>query len=135
METISIELPGTQIDRITLISGTLRLHFARAGIIKTMTGSAERTRWWQAGELAIEGAEPQSPLPDAPVICAGGDVDENIYTYRDMVPMPLDAHGRIACDLKIANSSARLHVIGTAIRLEMEGIPKYIEHIRPGSHH
>ena len=133
METTSIELPGTEIDCITLSAGTLRLHFARALIIKTMTGSAERTRWWQAGELAIDGAEPQSPLPDAPVICAGGDVDENVYTYRDMVPLPLKANGRVACDLKLTDSSARIHVAGTAIRLEMDGIAKYIEHIPPDS--
>lgn len=131
METISIELPGTLIDQITLTDGTLHLHLARALIIKTMTGSAERTLWWQAGELAIDGAEPQSPLPAAPVICAGGDVNENVYTFRDMVPLPLKADGRVACDLKLIDRNARIHVTGTAIRLDMEGIAKYIEHIRP----
>jgi hypothetical protein len=131
METTSIELPGTEIDRITLKDGTLRLHFARASIIKTMTGSPERTRWWQAGELAIDGAEPQYPLPKPPLICAGGDIDDNVYTYRDMIPLPLNARGRVGCDLKLSGTSESIRMTGTAIRLEMEGIAKYIEHVRP----
>ena len=133
METTSIELPGTEIDRITLTDGTLRLHFARAIIIKTMTGSPERTRWWQAGELAIDGADPHHPLPNAPLICAGGDIDDNVYTYRDMIPLPLTADGRVGCDLKLTGTNETIRVTGTTLRLEMEGIAKYIEHIRPDS--
>jgi hypothetical protein len=131
METTSIELPGTEIDRITLIDATLRLHFARALIVKAMTGSPERTRWWQAGELVIDGAQPQDPLPQAPLVCAGGDIDDNIYTYRDMIPLPLSATGRVGCVLKSSDGGRSIRATGTALRLEMEGIAKYIEHIRP----
>ena len=130
METISIELPGAQIDSIELADGVMRLHFPRVHIIKTMTGSAERTRWWQAGTLVIEGADLLAPLPDAPVLCSGGDIDENIYTYRDMIPIPLNGRGRVGCDLKLADSDARIHVQGEALRLDMEGVAKYIEHLR-----
>ena len=132
METSSIELPGAEIDRIELAGGSLRLHFPRVNIIKTMSGSVERTRWWQAGDLVIDGAEPLAPLPQAPVVCAGGDIDENVYTYRDMIPIPLNARGRVGCDLRLAEGEARIQVRGEALRLEMEGVPKYIEHIRPG---
>jgi hypothetical protein len=132
METSSIELPGAEVDRIELADGSLRLHFPRVHIIKTMTGSVERTRWWQAGDLVIDGAEPLAPLPQAPVVCAGGDIDDNVYTYRDMIPIPLNARGRVGCDLRLAQGEARIQVRGEALRLEMEGIPKYIEHIRPG---
>jgi hypothetical protein len=131
METSSIELPGAQIDGIELAGGTLRLHFPRVHIIKTMTGSVERTRWWQAGDLVIEAAEPLAPLPRAPVVCAGGDIDENVYTYRDMIPIPLNGRGRVGCDLRVADSEVRICVRGEAVRLEMDGVPKYIEHIRP----
>jgi hypothetical protein len=131
METSSIELTGAEIDSIEFADGTVRLHFPRVHIIKSMTGSVERTRWWQAGSLVIDGAEPPDPLPEAPVTCAGGDIDENIYTYRDMIPIPLNGRGRVGCDLKLAGSDARIRVQGEAVRLDMEGIPKYIEHIRP----
>jgi hypothetical protein len=133
METSSIELPGAQIDRIDLAGGRLRLHFPRVHIVKTMTGSVERTRWWQAGDLVIEAAEPLAPLPNAPVVCAGGDIDDNLYTYRDMIPIPLSSRGRVGCDLRLAGSDESIRVRGTALYLEMEGVAKYIQHIRLGS--
>jgi hypothetical protein len=132
METSSIELPGAQIERIELAGGRLRLHLPRVHIVKTMTGSAERTRWWQAGDLVIDGAELLSPLPEAPAVCAGGDIDDNLYTYRDMIPIPLSTRGRVGCDLRLAGSDQHIRVRGEALHLDMEGIAKYIQHIRPG---
>ncbi len=133
METISIELRGAEIDRIEFADGVMRLHFPRVHIVKTMTGSKERTLWWQAGTLVVEGAELLAPLPYAPVVCSGGDIDENIYTYRDMIPVPLNGRGRVACDLRLVDSEVRVNVRGETIRLDMEGVAKYIEHIRQGA--
>jgi hypothetical protein len=98
-----------------------------------MTGSEERTRWWQAGDLVIEGALLSSELPvDRPLICDGGDLVENVYTYRDMIPIPLESRGRIRCDLRFRGTDERLTADGQTVRLEMADVPKYIEHIRPG---
>ena len=130
MDSSSIVLPGAEIERISLEDGILRLDFSRVIIIKTMTGAEEKTKWWQAGSLIIEGAEAQAPLPEAPAICDGGDVDENIYTYRNMIPIPLDSRGHTRCALKLRDSDAQILVQGETIRLEMRDVPKYIEHIR-----
>lgn len=130
MDSSSIELPGSEVESLTLADGQLRVRFSRAYIIKTMTGSAERTRWWQAGDLVMDGAQAETPLPDAPLVCAGGDIDENIYTYRDMIPFPLDSHGRTRCALRFQGMDGTLVVNGETIRLEMDGVPKYIEHLR-----
>jgi hypothetical protein len=130
MDSSSIELPGSEIERITLQDGCLRIHFSRAYIVKTMTGSTERTRWWQAGDLVMDEAEVEGELPDGPFVCDGGDVDENIYTYRDMIPIPLDSRGYARCMLKVRGSDARVVASGTTIRLEMDATPKYIEHLR-----
>jgi hypothetical protein len=130
MDSSSIELPGSEIERVTLQDGCLRIRFSRAYIIKTMTGSTERTRWWQAGDLVMNGAEIEGELPAGPFVCDGGDVDENIYTYRDMIPVPLDSRGHTRCALKVRDSEARVVASGTTIRLEMEATPKYIEHLR-----
>lgn len=130
MDSSSIELPGSEVESLTLADGQLRVRFSRAYIIKTMTGSAERTRWWQAGDLVMDGAQAETPLPDAPLVCAGGDIDENIYTYRDMIPFPLDSHGRTRCALRFQGTDGTLVVNGETIRLEMDGVPKYIEHLR-----
>ena len=132
MDSSSINLPGSQIEGISLESGTLRVHFSRAYIIKTMTGSVERTRWWQAGDLVLEDAELSGgELPTGPLVCAGGDVVENIYTYRDMIPVPLESRGSAGCKLKFEGSGQVLEARGSAVRLEMKDVAKYIEHIIP----
>ena len=65
------------------------------------------------------------------VDCAGGDVGENIFTYRDMIPLPLESRGQAHCDLGIEGSDAHIRLQAAAVKLEMEDVPKYIEHIRP----
>lgn len=134
MDSSSIELPGSEIDTILLEDGSLRIHFSRAYLIKTMTGSAERTRWWQAGDLVMEGASVLGEIPTGRLVCDGGDVYENVYTYRDMIPMPLNSRGRTGCELRFRDTDARLTVTAETIRLEMTDVPKYIEHIRPADH-
>lgn len=131
MDSWSIELPGSEIEQISLENGCLRIRFSRALIVKTMTGSQERTRWWQSGDLVIDGAQPETGLPRGPLVCSGGDLDENVFTYRDMVPIPLRSRGRIRCDLHFRGTDARLVVKGETLRLEMQDVPKYIEHERP----
>jgi len=130
MDSSSIQLPGCEIAGATLAAGTLRVHFSRAYIVKTMTGSEERTLWWQAGDLVLEDAEPQAEIPEGPAVCDGGDVEENVYVYRDMIPVPLESRGHCRCDLKLRDTNARISVAGSAVRLEMRDLPKYIEHLR-----
>lgn len=130
MDSASIELPGSEIASIRLEADCLRIHFSRAIIIKTMTGSRDRTRWWQAGDLVIEGVELAAGPPAGPLVCAGGDIDDNVFTYRDMIPLPLASRGRVGCDLRFVDLPIRLRASGTALRLEMLENPKYIEHLR-----
>ncbi|NEX18759.1 hypothetical protein G3480_00215 [Thiorhodococcus mannitoliphagus] len=131
MDHISVDLRGSEISDIKLEQGRFELTFSRAYLIKTMTGSLEKTRWWQAGALVIEEAELEGVAPGGPQRCAGGDIEDNIYTYRDMVPVPLESRGRVGCRLQLQGVAEPLIVSGTAIRLEMQDVPKYIEHIRP----
>ena len=111
MDSSSIELSGSEIDAMSLRDGCLRIHFSRAYIVKTMTGSQERTRWWQSGDLVMEGAQMASDLPEGPLVCDGGDIDDNVFTYRDMVPIPLDTRGRIRCYLRFRGTDRRLEAI------------------------
>jgi len=130
VDSSSIDLPGSEIESIALEDGVLRVRFSRAYIIQTMTGSKERTRWWQAGEMIMEGAELEGELPTGPLVCAGGDVGENVYTYRDMIPLPLESRGRTHCDLKFQGTEQKLIAGAETVRLVMQGTPNYIEHIR-----
>jgi len=130
MDSTSIELPNSEIESIRLQDGCLRVRFSQAILIKTMTGSSERTRWWQAGDLVLEGAELIGEPPAGPLVCAGGDIEDNVFTYRDMIPLPLSSRGHVGCDLGFRNTDARLRASANAIRLEMVDVAKYIEHIR-----
>ena len=130
LDSTSIDLKGSEIASIDLDQGCLRIHLARAYLIKTLTGSTEKTRWWQAGVLCLEDAVPLSPIPIGPLICQGGDLDENIYTYRDMIPIPLDSRGHIRCEIRFEGVSSPFIVNGSTVRLEMLDTPKYIEHLR-----
>jgi len=131
MDSTSIELPGSTIAAVKVDGDTVRIEFEPAYLVKSMTGSVERTRWSQNGALVFEGAEPGDldPLPEFPVECRGGDIGENVYTYRDMIPVPLESRGHAHCVLKVGDTMLR--VSATAVRLDMEGVPKYIEHLRP----
>jgi hypothetical protein len=131
MDTSSIQLPGSEIERIELLGGELRIAFSRAYIIKTLTGSVERTRWWQAGTLILEDAEVGGHLPQGPLICIAGDGGENIYTYRDLIPIPFQSRGWARCELRFQETPEPLVASARAIRLELRDVAKYIEHIRP----
>ncbi len=133
MDSTSIELLGSQISRVEVEGDTVRIRFEPAYLIKTMTGSVERTRWWQNGWLVFEDArlEDDAVLADLPAECAGGDVGENVFTYRDMLPVPLESAGRAHCALRLRGSDRLLSVQAGAVRLELEDVAKYIEHIRP----
>jgi len=130
MDSSTIELVGSRILGVAVDGGTVRVRFEPAYIVKSMTGSTERTRWWQNGELVLEGAEVDGDLPPLPANCLGGDVGENVYTYRDMIPVPLRSRGRVRCDLRVEGSEAHIRVTGSAIELRMDDVPKYIEHVR-----
>jgi hypothetical protein len=130
MDSSTVDLPGSEVESIVFENETLTIRFSRAFIIKTMSGSNERTRWWQAGALVFEGAELVSDIPVCPCICEGGDVGENVYTYRDMIPIPLESHGRARCDIKFDSAEVRLQAWAEGVRLVMDDRPRYIEHIR-----
>ena len=131
MDSSSIDLPGCEVESIEKEGSRVSLRFSRAYIIKTMTGSAERTRWWQAGSLVFENAEVDGDLPPLPGICSGGDVGENIYTYRDMIPIPLQSRGHAFCDLGFEGTNLRLRVQAGSVHLDMIDRPRYIDHLRP----
>ncbi len=129
MDSSSIDLPGSEVESIRLDGDRLVLRFSRAYIIQTMTGAKQRTRWYQAGELIFSGAVVEGELPQCPCVCAGGDVGENIYTYRDMLPLPLKSRGRAHCKLRFEGREQMLLLEADGVELVMEDRPHYIEHI------
>ena len=131
MDASNIELPGCEVESLSYSDGELRIRFSRAYVVKTMTGSVERTRWWQAGDLVVEALREAPEIPSGPLKVAGGDIYDNIYTYRDLIPIPLETKGRVGCKLRFQGVEAPLEVWGDRMVLEMRETPRYIEHIRP----
>jgi hypothetical protein len=131
VDLTSIELSGSIIADIRVLDEEVRIRFEPAYLIKTMTGSDERTRWRQDIDLVFENGDLlEGGTIDLPAVCTGGDVGENIYTYRDMIPIPLESRGQAHCDFGVEGSSLRIHVQAEGVKLVREGMPKYIEHLR-----
>jgi hypothetical protein len=131
VDSSSIELPGSQILGVEQEGDVIRVLFDPAYVIKTMTGSVERTKWYQKGVLIFEGAELKEPLPQLPARCSGGDVGENVYTYRDMIPLPLASQGQAHCKIRLEGQQQAICIQADALRLVMQEPAKYLEHIRP----
>lgn len=131
MDLTNVELPGATISSISVAGGDVCLHFESAILIKSMTGSDERTQWSQNMLLRFTEATWDSGDDiEFPAICAGGDIGENIYTYRDMIQVPLESKGVAHCDLAVEGSDTRIQVSAKGVILEREGQPKYLQHIR-----
>jgi hypothetical protein len=130
MDSSSIELPGTEIESIDIENGQVSIRFSPAYIIKTISGSDERTRWRQVGTLVFSEAELEGEIPTVPCICEGGDVGQSVFTYRDMIPLPFEGRGHAHCDLRIKGTDQHLKVVGERVKLDMDDRPYYIEHIR-----
>ncbi|WP_456372988.1 hypothetical protein [Thiolapillus sp.] len=131
MDLTSIELSGSIIADVQVLDEEVRVRFEPAYLIKTMTGSDERTRWRQNIDLIFENGELlEGGTIDLPATCAGGDVGENIYTYRDMIPIPLESRGQAHCNLRVEGSPLCIQVQAEGVRLAREGMPRYIEHLR-----
>lgn len=130
MDSSYIELKGSEIELIESTSAIVRLAFPRALIIKNMTGSKERTRWRQAGVLLLQDVGNPPDLNEGAVVCAGGDIDDNVYTYRDMIPIPFSSRGLIRCTLRLEGVPTTWLIEARSARLEMEGVAKYLDHLR-----
>ena len=138
LDSSYIELPGTRIAAVDRDGATLKVRLEPALIIKRMTGSKERTRWRQDGTLILDGvADGAGPVTGAmdplegPRGCTGGTIDDGLYSYRDMIPIPWVSRGRIRCELSLDGQTSPLRVEATAARLVMDAVPRYIEHLRP----
>jgi hypothetical protein len=69
-------------------------------------------------------------MPACPCRIASGELVNNIYTYRDHAPLPLDWHGSVRCRLTFEGEQAPWTIEGSAMHLERIDHPRYIRHIK-----
>ncbi len=130
MDLTSIELAGSVISAVKVADGEVRIRFEPAYLLQRMAGAENMSRWWQNLELVFEEAELlEGAEAGLPATCAGGDVIDNVYTYRDMIPVPLEGRGRAGCSLRLEENGTTIRVEAEGVRLEQEDHPRYIEHI------
>ncbi len=128
-----MQLPGAQLASIEHDDDTLTLHFSRIDLIQEMEGAFEDSLWTQAVKLIIRHASLEGPLPDCPCVISGGDLTDNIYTYRNHAPLPIKWRGEVRCKLTVDGTAADITASGDGLEVQQLDYPRYIKHIKTDS--
>jgi hypothetical protein len=125
-----LQLPGAELASIDEDDDTITLHLSRIHVVREMENAFEDSLWSQAGRLVIRYSQISGDMPACPCRIAGGELVNNIYTYRDHAPLPLDWHGSVRCRLTFEGEQAPWTIEGSAMHLERIDHPRYIRHIK-----
>jgi hypothetical protein len=125
-----LQIPGAQLDSIEQADNTITLHFSLVQLVQEMEGAIEDSLWTQAVKLVISGIEIKGELPACPCTIKGGDMIDNIFTYRDHAPLPINWRGEVRCALLVAGTEATFSIDGESMQLEQIGTPRYIKHVK-----
>ena len=125
-----LQLPGAQLASIERNGDTFTLHFSRLELIQEMEGAFEDSLWTQAVNLIVRDATLEGTLPDCPCVIGGGDLTDNIYTYRNHAPLPIKWRGDVGCSLVVDGTAAEFTLHGTAMEAQQLDHPRYIKHIK-----
>ena len=126
----TLQIPGARLERIEQVENEVRLHFSQFHIVQEIENAFEDSLWTQAGTLVIRNIEIAGELPQCPCEVRGGDLINNIFTYRDHAPLPVDWSGEVGCSLHISGSDRVISITGSAMQLEQLDFPRYLRHIK-----
>jgi hypothetical protein len=126
----TLQLPEARLESIDRDADAITLRFSQVFLVQEMENAFEDSLWTQAVNLGIRDYSLDGELPACPCEISGGDITNNIYTYRDHAPLPIDWRGDVRCTLKIAGSDAVFSISGAAMQLEQLETPRYIRHIK-----
>ena len=125
-----LQLPGAQLESIDQVDDSYTLHFSQVQLLQEMEGAIEDSLWTQAVNLTIKGTCITGDLPVCPCEISGGDLTDDIFTYRDHAPMPINWRGEVRCKLTVASNGELFAIDGDAMQLEQIDHPRYIKHIK-----
>jgi hypothetical protein len=129
--TQTLQLPGAELKSIDRNGDdSITLHFSKVFLVQDMEGAIEDSLWTQAVTLTIRDIEINGELPDCPCEISGGDLTNNIYTYRDHAPLPIDWRGEVFFKLAIAGKEESVMISGASMQLEQIDHPRYIKHTK-----
>jgi hypothetical protein len=128
--TYTLQLPEARLESIDRDADSITLHFSQVYLVQDMENAFEDSLWTQAVNLTIKEVSIDGDLPGCPCDISGGDITNNIYTYRDHAPLPINWRGEVRCSLKIAGSDAVFSISGSSMQLEQIETPRYIRHLK-----
>jgi hypothetical protein len=128
--TNTLQIPGAQLESIEQGDNEITLHFSQVHLLQEMEAAIEDSLWTQAVNLTIRDIEIEGELPECPCVIKGGDLVNNIFTYRDHAPMPINWQGEVRCALTVEDSGAKFSIDGESMQLEQIDLPRYIKHIK-----
>jgi len=125
-----LQLHGAQLASIEQGEDDITLHFSQVQLVQEMENAIEDSLWTQAIDLSLQGIEIEGELPQCPCEVTGGDLTDNIFTYRDHAPLPISWRGAVACKLCVAGSDACFTISGESLKVDQIAHPRYIKHIK-----
>ncbi|MDX2457228.1 MAG: hypothetical protein QNL87_06945 [Gammaproteobacteria bacterium] len=128
--TNTLQLPGAQLESIEQANNDITLHFSMVQLLQEMEGAIEDSLWTQAVNLMISGVEIAGELPACPCVIKSGDMTDNIFTYRDHAPLPINWHGEVRCALTVEETGVTFSIDGESMQLKQIELPRYIRHIK-----
>jgi hypothetical protein len=126
-----LQIPGAQLERIERDDvDRITLHFSQVHMVQEMEGAFEDSLWSQAVRLTLHDIELEGELPACPCVLQGGELTNNIYTWRNEVALPINWRGDVGCKLTVAGNSFGIRA--NRMSLEQIDYPRYIKHIKKG---
>ncbi len=118
-----------RIEQVDLDAQRVVLHFQESNIEKIMDNADQRTLWTQAGAIEMWTPKLSADLPAPPFLITHTDVEDGLYTQRDMMRIPLDVSGEIVLSLWFEGQDEPLRMEGSRMCLHLEGDPSYVRHV------
>lgn len=125
-----LQLPGAQLASIEQGEDEITLHFSQVQLVQEMENAFENSLWTQAIDLSIKGIELEGELPACPCEITAGDLIDNIFTYRNHAPLPINWQGEVCCTLTVAGNDSGFTISGVSINVEQLDNPRYIKHFK-----
>ncbi len=126
----TLQLPDARLESIDRDADAITLHFSQVQLVQEMENAFEDSLWTQAVNITVRNYSLDGELPACPCEISGGDITNNIYTYRDHAPLPINWRGDVRCSLKVAGSDAEFSISGDTMQLEQIETPRYIRHVK-----
>lgn len=125
-----LQIPDARLESIEQDDSGITLHFSQVHLVQEMEGAFEDSLWTQAVRLTVKEPVLEGELPACPCEISGGDLTDNIYTYRDHAPLPIQWRGEVRASFTVAGDDGTFSIDGTSMQVEQLDHPRYIRHIK-----